>query len=62
VFIERFAPGLRERIAAVRTHTPQDLWCDNPNNVGGDINGGSTDPAGGGRLWVLTLDCIRGSG
>lgn len=45
MFIERFAPGLRERIAAVRTDTPQGLWCDNPNNVGGDINGGSTDLA-----------------
>jgi phytoene dehydrogenase-like protein len=39
--IERFAPGFRERIAAVCTHTPQDLWRDNANNVGGDINGGS---------------------
>jgi phytoene dehydrogenase-like protein len=43
--IERFAPGFRERIATVRTHMPQDLFNANPNNVGGDINGGATDLA-----------------
>src|SRR5271155_5333189 len=39
--IERFAPGFRDRVAAVRTHTPLDFERENPNNVGGDTNGGS---------------------
>jgi phytoene dehydrogenase-like protein len=41
--IERFAPGFRERVAALRAHPPLDLQRENPNNVGGDINGGSMD-------------------
>ncbi|CAN3128019.1 phytoene desaturase family protein [Mycobacterium sp. smrl_JER01] len=43
--IERFAPGFRERIAATAVQTPADLERDNPNNVGGDINGGAMDIA-----------------
>ena len=43
--IERFAPGFHERIAALGTHAPHDLWGDNANNVGGDINGGSMNLA-----------------
>lgn len=43
--IERFAPGFRERVAALRCHSPQDLARQNANNVGGDINGGSMDLA-----------------
>ncbi|MDP7722468.1 NAD(P)/FAD-dependent oxidoreductase [Mycobacterium sp. TY814] len=41
--VERFAPGFRDRIAAVAEHRPRDLQRVNPNNVGGDINGGSMD-------------------
>jgi hypothetical protein len=36
-------PGFRDRIAAVRTHAPLDIERENPNNIGGDINGGSVD-------------------
>jgi phytoene dehydrogenase-like protein len=35
--IERFAPGLRERILARFVRTPADLEAYNPNYVGGDI-------------------------
>jgi phytoene dehydrogenase-like protein len=41
--IERFAPGFRDRILARHAMSPQDLEHYNPNYVGGDINGGSTD-------------------
>lgn len=41
--IERFAPGFRECIAAVKAHSPHDLERANANNIGGDINGGSMD-------------------
>lgn len=41
--IERFAPGFRERIVAQHVHTPIDLERQNPNNVGGDVSGGSMD-------------------
>jgi phytoene dehydrogenase-like protein len=41
--IERFAPGFRDRIAAIAVCSPADFERDNPNNVGGDINGGSMD-------------------
>jgi phytoene dehydrogenase-like protein len=44
--IERFAPGFRERIAAVHTDTPRNPFAANPNNVGGDINGGAVTLAG----------------
>ncbi len=43
--IERFAPGFRERIAAMTVHTPADIERQNANNVGGDINGGAMDIA-----------------
>jgi phytoene dehydrogenase-like protein len=39
--LERFAPGLRERVVAVRTTTPAGFAADNPNLVGGDITGGA---------------------
>lgn len=45
--IERFAPGFRDRIAAMAVTSPADLERHNPNNVGGDINGGSMD------LWTF---------
>ena len=39
--VERFAPGFRERILARSALGPADLERHNPNNVGGDINGGA---------------------
>jgi phytoene dehydrogenase-like protein len=41
--IERFAPGFRERILALRATSPADLEAYNPNNVGGDMSGGRMD-------------------
>lgn len=38
--IERFAPGVRDRIVATHVLRPSDLERYNPNYVGGDINGG----------------------
>ena len=38
--IERFAPGFRERIVARHVIRPNEYEAYNPNNVGGDINGG----------------------
>ena len=42
--IERFAPGLRERIAATAVRPPAELEAGNPNYVGGDILTGSNNP------------------
>jgi phytoene dehydrogenase-like protein len=39
--IERFAPGLRDRILGVATHGPSALEAYNANYVGGDIAGGA---------------------
>ena len=47
--IERFAPGLRDRIVGRHTTSPAGLEHDNPNYVGGDIAGG----ASGGRQLVV---------
>jgi phytoene dehydrogenase-like protein len=41
--VERFAPGFREAILARSVRLPADLEADNPNDVGGDINGGIED-------------------
>jgi phytoene dehydrogenase-like protein len=41
--IERFAPGFRELILARSVTGPSALERDNPNYVGGDINGGVQD-------------------
>jgi phytoene dehydrogenase-like protein len=41
--VERFAPGFRERILAVKATNPADLEAYNPNNVGGDMSGGRID-------------------
>ena len=41
--LERFAPGLRERVVATRSATPAGFAADNPNYVGGDIAGGAND-------------------
>jgi phytoene dehydrogenase-like protein len=40
--VERFAPGLRERIVGRHVRTPADLEACNPNYVGGDIITGAT--------------------
>jgi phytoene dehydrogenase-like protein len=40
--IERFAPGLRERIVARHVRTPAEMEARNPNLVGGDIIGGAS--------------------
>jgi phytoene dehydrogenase-like protein len=42
--IERFAPGLRERIVATAVSSPADLEANNPNYVGGDIVTGANTP------------------
>ena len=42
--IERFAPGLRERIVATSVRSPADFEADNPNYVGGDIIAGANTP------------------
>lgn len=42
--IERFAPGLRERIVARAAQTPAQLQAQNANLVGGDIIGGANGP------------------
>ena len=41
--IERFAPGLRDRILARHAVGPAELEAQNANYVGGDINGGRQD-------------------
>jgi phytoene dehydrogenase-like protein len=42
--IERFAPGLRDRIIATSVRRPGEFERDNANNVGGDIATGANDP------------------
>ena len=42
--MERFAPGLRERIVARSVRTPSDLANGNANYVGGDIIAGANTP------------------
>ncbi len=42
--MERFAPGLRERIVARSVRSPADLAADNSNYVGGDIIAGANTP------------------
>jgi phytoene dehydrogenase-like protein len=39
--LERFAPGLRERVVATSVRTPAGFEEDNPNYIGGDIAGGA---------------------
>jgi phytoene dehydrogenase-like protein len=41
--VERFAPGVRDRIVAVSKRGPADLERYDPNYVGGDIGGGRQD-------------------
>jgi len=47
--LERFAPGLRERIVASSASTPADLARLNSNNTGGDISNGANTP------WQLVI-------
>ena len=42
--IERFAPGLRERIVATSTRSPAELEAGNSNYLGGDIIAGANTP------------------
>ena len=42
--IERFAPGLRERIVATATRTPAEIEAANANFLGGDILTGANTP------------------
>ncbi|HEX4670246.1 MAG TPA: NAD(P)/FAD-dependent oxidoreductase [Solirubrobacterales bacterium] len=42
--IERFAPGLRERIVATAVSSPAELEANNPNYIGGDIVAGANTP------------------
>jgi phytoene dehydrogenase-like protein len=39
--VERFAPGLRDRILSLSAHGPAALERENANYVGGDIGGGA---------------------
>jgi phytoene dehydrogenase-like protein len=41
--LERFAPGLRDRVMATAVRSPADYAAENPNYVGGDIAGGAND-------------------
>jgi phytoene dehydrogenase-like protein len=41
--IERFAPGFGDLVLARSVRSPADFERDNPNYVGGDINGGLQD-------------------
>ncbi len=41
--VERFAPGFRDRILALATHSPAQVEAYDENYVGGDINGGIQD-------------------
>jgi phytoene dehydrogenase-like protein len=41
--VERYAPGFRDRILARHTINAAEMEERNPNNVGGDINGGISD-------------------
>jgi phytoene dehydrogenase-like protein len=42
--LERFAPGLRERIVASSVRSPAELEAGNPNYIGGDIVTGANTP------------------
>jgi phytoene dehydrogenase-like protein len=42
--IERYAPGLRERIVQIATRSPDGFADYNPNFIGGDIIGGANTP------------------
>ena len=43
--VERFAPGFKDCVLARHTINAKELQTYNPNNIGGDINGGAAIPA-----------------
>lgn len=43
--LERFAPGVRDRVVAQHEMGPLDFAAYNPNDIGGDISGGAHDGA-----------------
>jgi phytoene dehydrogenase-like protein len=60
--IERFAPGLRERIVASSVRSPADLAAYNANFVGGDILTGANTPLQIAIRPRLALDPYRAGG
>ena len=76
--IERFAPGFRDLVLARAMRGPAEMEAENPNYIGGDINGGTGRPAPGfgppgaahlalydsqpPDLPVLLIDAPRGGG
>jgi phytoene dehydrogenase-like protein len=42
--VERFAPGVRDRVVGMHVRDPARLEADNPNYVGGDVATGANDP------------------
>jgi phytoene dehydrogenase-like protein len=57
--LERFAPGVRERIVATAARTPLEFEQHNPNYVGGDIITGANTPLQIGFRPRLALDPYR---
>jgi phytoene dehydrogenase-like protein len=57
--LERFAPGVRERIVAKAVRTPLEFEQHNPNYVGGDIITGANTPLQIGFRPRLALDPYR---
>jgi phytoene dehydrogenase-like protein len=60
--LERFAPGFRDRVIAMHTMGPADYERMNPNDVGGDINGGAQDLGQMFTRPVASLDPYRTPG
>jgi phytoene dehydrogenase-like protein len=63
--VERFAPGFRELVLARHVHGPAELERYNPNDVGGDINGGIQDlrqfvtrPVASPVPWATAIDGV----
>jgi phytoene dehydrogenase-like protein len=54
--IERFAPGFRERIAAIAVRTTPEIAAGNANYIGGDIITGANTPIQTTIRPRLTLD------
>jgi phytoene dehydrogenase-like protein len=61
--IERFAPGFRDRVVARHAMNTVDVEAHDPNDLGGDINGGSAElrqfvfrPVVSLRPWRLPVD------
>jgi phytoene dehydrogenase-like protein len=63
--MERFAPGFRDRVLARHVMGPAALEAHNPNEVGGDIGGGTADlrqfiarPVLSTNPWATPLDGV----